>query len=91
MSLFAYGQTGSGKSFTMIGHGANKGIVPRLCEELFNNIENRIGMNIGTEVNLSMLELYLENVRDLLDNDSLSKKKGLKIREHPAKGFFGMS
>ena len=26
--LFAYGQTGSGKSYSMIGYGANKGIVP---------------------------------------------------------------
>ena len=26
--LFAYGQTGSGKSYSMVGYGANKGIVP---------------------------------------------------------------
>jgi hypothetical protein len=26
--LFAYGQTGSGKSYSMIGFGTNKGIVP---------------------------------------------------------------
>ena len=29
--LFAYGQTGSGKSFSMIGYGPNKGIVPISC------------------------------------------------------------
>lgn len=29
--LFAYGQTGSGKSYSMIGYGANKGIVPISC------------------------------------------------------------
>ncbi len=29
--LFAYGQTGSGKSYSMIGFGANKGIVPITC------------------------------------------------------------
>ena len=34
-ALFAYGQTGSGKSYSMIGYGANKGIVPITCEELF--------------------------------------------------------
>lgn len=38
-ALFAYGQTGSGKSYSMIGYGANKGIVPITCEELFNVIE----------------------------------------------------
>jgi hypothetical protein len=30
--LFAYGQTGSGKSYSMIGYGLNKGIVPLSCE-----------------------------------------------------------
>lgn len=38
-SLFAYGQTGSGKSYSMIGYGVNKGIVPVTCEELFKRIE----------------------------------------------------
>ena len=34
--LFAYGQTGSGKSYSMIGYGPNKGIVPITCNEIFN-------------------------------------------------------
>ena len=33
--LFAYGQTGSGKSYSMVGYGANKGIVPISCDEIF--------------------------------------------------------
>ena len=37
-ALFAYGQTGSGKSYSMIGYGANKGIVPITCDELFKAI-----------------------------------------------------
>jgi hypothetical protein len=37
--LFAYGQTGSGKSYSMIGYGTNKGIVPLCCEEIFSRIE----------------------------------------------------
>ena len=36
--LFAYGQTGSGKSYSMIGHGKNKGIVPKACDEIFKRI-----------------------------------------------------
>lgn len=39
-SLFAYGQTGSGKSYSMVGYGANKGIVPVTCETLFQRIES---------------------------------------------------
>lgn len=38
--LFAYGQTGSGKSYSMIGYGANKGIVPIACEEIFKRIDS---------------------------------------------------
>lgn len=92
VSLFTYGQTGSGKSFTMVGFGANKGIVPRVCEDLFNTVENRKDLNINIEVSLSMLELYSEIVRDLLEVDPnvRDRKKGLKIREHPTKGFFGL-
>lgn len=34
-TLFAYGQTGSGKSYSVVGYGENKGIVPISCEEIF--------------------------------------------------------
>ena len=37
--LFAYGQTGSGKSYSVVGYGENKGIVPRACDEIFKRIE----------------------------------------------------
>lgn len=40
-TLLAYGQTGSGKSYSMIGYGANRGIIPVVCEELFQVIENK--------------------------------------------------
>ena len=36
--LFAYGQTGSGKSYSIVGYGENKGIVPRTCDEIFKRI-----------------------------------------------------
>ena len=39
-ALFAYGQTGSGKSYTMVGYGNNKGIVPMTCEELLKPIHD---------------------------------------------------
>ena len=38
-ALFAYGQTGSGKSYSMVGYGNNKGIVPITCEKLFRSIQ----------------------------------------------------
>lgn len=36
--LFAYGQTGSGKSYSIVGNGENKGIIPRVCEEIFKRM-----------------------------------------------------
>lgn len=39
-SLFAYGQTGAGKSYSMVGYGMNKGIVPITCDNLFQHIES---------------------------------------------------
>jgi kinesin family protein 1 len=88
-SLFAYGQTGSGKSWSVIGYGPNKGIVPMLCEELFKGIkDNREGASY--EVKFSMLEIYNEVARDLLDPKATGKKSsGLKIRQHPKRGFYG--
>ena len=39
--IFAYGQTGAGKSYTMMGKGNDDdqaGIIPRLCQDLFQRI-----------------------------------------------------
>lgn len=88
-SLFAYGQTGSGKSYSMVGYGQNKGIVPIFCETLFSEVEQKRKEGSETEyqVTFSMLEIYNEAVRDLL-NPASNKKGGLKVRQHPAKGFY---
>ncbi|ESO99159.1 hypothetical protein LOTGIDRAFT_69828, partial [Lottia gigantea] len=84
-SLFAYGQTGSGKSYSMVGYGNNKGIVPLACEDLFKGIaDKRVNAKKDEEyqVTLSMLEIYNEQVRDLLNTKTL-QKGGLKVRQHP--------
>uniref|UniRef100_A0AAA9T234 Kinesin-like protein 6 n=1 Tax=Bos taurus TaxID=9913 RepID=A0AAA9T234_BOVIN len=84
-TLLAYGQTGSGKSYSMIGFGANKGIIPNVCEELFQAIENR-DKNQEYQVTFSMLEIYNEQVRDLLSR--IKKPGGLKVREDQQLGFY---
>lgn len=87
-TLFAYGQTGSGKSWSMVGYGVNKGIVPLYCETLFKQTDEKkaAGAKEEYEVSFSMLEIYNEQVRDLLD--SAPSKTGLKVRQHPKMGFY---
>uniref|UniRef100_F6R6U3 Kinesin motor domain-containing protein n=2 Tax=Ciona intestinalis TaxID=7719 RepID=F6R6U3_CIOIN len=84
-SLFAYGQTGSGKSFSMVGYGKNRGIVPITCDELFQAI-NKSSDGTKFEVTFSMLEIYNEQVRDLLTKDN--PKGGLNVRQNPKLGLF---
>ena len=86
--LFAYGQTGSGKSYSMVGYGTNKGIVPISCEEIFKRISNNKDPSIHYEVEVSMLEIYNEKVQDLLVPISNRPPSGLKIRESKALGVF---
>lgn len=50
----------------MVGYGANKGIVPISCEEIFNRIAANTNKDKEYEVNVSMLEIYNEKVQDLL-------------------------
>ncbi|KAK4337136.1 hypothetical protein RND71_043895 [Anisodus tanguticus] len=89
-ALFAYGQTGSGKSYTVVGYGKNKGIVPKICEDLFTTLALRKEKNDKTtyEIRFSMMEIYNEIVKDLCNPEQGISKKGLKVREHPTKGFY---
>lgn len=77
--ILAYGQTGSGKSFTMMGSEDNKGLIPRLCDALFERI-NASGRQSDYKVEVSYMEIYNEKVHDLLDPKGC--KQTLKVREH---------
>ena len=48
--LFAYGQTGGGKSYSMVGYGSNKGIVPIACDNIFKRINENTDANKKFEV-----------------------------------------
>ncbi|KAF9098158.1 kinesin-like protein Klp8 [Mortierella sp. GBA35] len=81
--IVAYGQTGSGKSYSMMGYGEDRGIIPLSCHELFKRIENNRDPTLSYRVEVSYMEIYCERVRDLLN----PKNKGhLKVREHPSLG-----
>ncbi|CAD8078169.1 unnamed protein product [Paramecium primaurelia] len=86
--LFAYGQTGAGKSYSMVGYGANKGIVPISCEEIFKRIKKNSDSHLTYEVQVSMLEIYNEKVQDLLVPVPKRPTGGLKVREHKVYGVY---
>ncbi|KAG7390576.1 hypothetical protein PHYPSEUDO_007516 [Phytophthora pseudosyringae] len=62
VSLFAYGQTGAGKSFSMVGYGSDKGIIPKASEVIFERIEANTS-EITFKVEASMMEIYNERVK----------------------------
>lgn len=57
-TLLAYGQTGSGKSYSMVGYGPNKGLVPKLCDRLFEDIR---GNQATRQCQVDMREAALAN------------------------------
>ncbi|CAK61968.1 unnamed protein product (macronuclear) [Paramecium tetraurelia] len=85
-TVFAYGQTGTGKTHTMEGKNDpphERGITPRTFDHIIKVIEGT--PNIQFLVRCSYLELYNEEVRDLLSPNHLTK---LELREKPEQGIF---
>uniref|UniRef100_A0A1I7XXJ6 Kinesin motor domain-containing protein n=1 Tax=Steinernema glaseri TaxID=37863 RepID=A0A1I7XXJ6_9BILA len=83
--IFAYGQTGSGKSYSMMGTPDQPGIIPRLCNRMFQRIGECTNETLSFKVEVSYMEIYNEKVRDLLDPKN-SSKRPLKVREHKILG-----
>ncbi|KAG6818097.1 hypothetical protein H0H87_000001 [Tephrocybe sp. NHM501043] len=74
-TLFAYGQTGTGKTYTMQGDlnptpmgnpSSNAGMIPRVLFRLFHQLETS---KSDYSVKISYIELYNEELRDLLASD----------------------
>ncbi|XP_047279532.1 kinesin-like protein KIF27 isoform X5 [Homo sapiens] len=82
-TVFAYGQTGSGKTYTIGGgHIASvvegqKGIIPRAIQEIFQSISEHPSIDFNVKV--SYIEVYKEDLRDLLELET--SMKDLHIRE----------
>ncbi|XP_019746414.1 kinesin-like protein KIF28P [Hippocampus comes] len=85
-TLLAYGQTGSGKSYSLVGYRPNKGLVPKLCDRLFEAIKENQDTR-QCQVFFSMLEIYNEQVVDLLSRGS-RPPGGLRVREEQHRGFY---
>ncbi|XP_019865591.2 kinesin-like protein KIF3A [Aethina tumida] len=86
-TIFAYGQTGTGKTYTMGGNHLKpelKGIIPNTFSHVFSQISRASGEK-SFVVTVTYLEIYNEEVRDLLSNDP---NKKLAIRERPDVGVY---
>lgn len=86
-TVLAYGQTASGKTYTMQGPDiidpTQQGIIPRMVKTVFEKIENA-SEDIEFTVKISMIEIYMEKIKDLLD----PTKTNLKVHEDKVKGLY---
>ena len=78
--IFAYGQTGSGKTYTMEGPREDPGVNTRAIAELFRISAER-GEDYEINLSASVLEIYNEQLRDLLTRE----KSGTKLEAKLAK------
>jgi len=85
-TIFAYGQTGTGKTYTMEGINdvpEQRGVIPNSFEHIFSHIAK--SENQQYLVRASYLEIYMEDVRDLLSKD---QGKSLDLKERPDTGVY---
>lgn len=86
-TIFAYGQTGTGKTFTMEGVPEDdnlRGIMPNSFFHVFEAV-NLAPKNMEFLVRVSFLEIYMEDVYDLLNKGSRTK---MEVKEHKEKGVY---
>ncbi|XP_023155486.2 kinesin-like protein KIF3C [Amphiprion ocellaris] len=88
-TIFAYGQTGTGKTYTMQGAWLDpekRGVIPNAFDHIFTHI-SRSQSDKQYLVRASYLEIYREEVRDLLDPNH-GNARALELRESPETGVY---
>jgi len=88
--LLAYGQTGSGKTYSVLGNMEtdDRGLLPRIVQELYQEIEESQRHGVEYKCNVSYLEIYNERIHDLLVPVNQRADKKLEVRSHPKFGLF---
>lgn len=85
-TIFAYGQTGTGKTYTMEGvrnDSERKGVIPNSFSQIFSHIARTTDKQYL--VRASYLEIYQEEIRDLLSKD---QTKRLELKERADVGVY---
>jgi len=88
-TIFAYGQTGAGKTHTMVGDYKDpevKGIIPRGFDHLITAIQISEGKKYVMRG--SFIEIYNEEVMDLLEVNNQGKTVKKDLKEAPGKGVY---
>ncbi|XP_058445370.1 chromosome-associated kinesin KIF4 [Malaya genurostris] len=85
VTILAYGQTGSGKTFTMGTNydgdeDATMGVIPRAINDIFHRIEETTE-EFEVTLSCSFMELYQENLYDLLSKKGTREERVVDIRE----------
>ena len=84
-TIMVYGQTGSGKTFTMGTSNdrspSNQGLIFRFINDLYANLNSSIaeGRHISFQIKASYLEIYGEEVRDLVLDRSASESEKIPL------------
>ena len=65
-SILAYGQSGAGKTFTMTGTRESPGLIPMAIADCFRYVQ-KSQESREYLIRISYLEIYKENIRDLLN------------------------
>ncbi|SYZ67767.1 kinesin [Leishmania braziliensis MHOM/BR/75/M2904] len=92
--LFAYGQTGSGKTYSLLGDVGSEehaGVAPRFVRCLFDEAQRMVDedADLTIKVSLSMIEVYMEKVRDLLvPRQRGQEPESLEIHEDPSRRVY---
>ena len=74
----------SGKTFTMTGTPQKEGLIPRIYKDIFKKrVYNKGQISFSYKIEISYIEIYSEQVRDLI---STGTNINLKIRQHPETG-----
>jgi kinesin family protein 18/19 len=81
-TVFAYGATGAGKTYTMLGDRDSPGLMLMTINDLYRSM-NSSALERSFKVKLSYLEIYNENIKDLISDNT----EHLKIWEDPLKGI----
>ncbi|KAF2203529.1 kinesin-domain-containing protein [Delitschia confertaspora ATCC 74209] len=80
--IFCYGQTGSGKTYTMT---SPDGMIPRAVQQIWAEAQRLEEKGWRYKMEGSFVEVYNENVNDLLGRSEDLDKKKVEIRHDQAK------